>query len=274
MAFVMLSTILIRIMAGLGFGANLFAAYTAANLFLVCLMFVDDNDSWYSAPTVDTPGEDIVDKAQEMATTWEGLLRATGGAINADKSCWYLLDYTWSGIQWNYRPSITMPGTLQLHHATGEMRDLDRKEPWEALKTLGFYQAPDGNTKQQVAYLLEKGTTWANNVSSVPTKLKNDVWLSLTTTIMKTLEYPMRAIRLSKKHWDKIMATILKVALPKSGVSGNFPRAVIYGPTCFQGRGLRHPWYHQELQHLEAFWDTVTCDNVTGQLFQQAIEEL
>ena len=272
-AFVMLSTILIRIMAGLGYGADLFAAYTATNLFLVCLMFVDDNDSWHTAPTVDTPGEDIVDKAQEMATTWEGLLRATGGAINADKSCWYLLDYEWSGTQWNYRPSLTMPGALELRHATGEMRVLERKEPWEALKTLGFYQAPDGNTKQQIAYLLEKGTTWATNVASVSTKLKNDVWLSLTTTIMKTLEYPMRAIRLSKNDWDKIMVPILKVALPKSGVSKNFPHDVLYGPTCFQGRGLKHPWYHQELQHLEAFWDTVTYDNVTGQLFQQAVEE-
>ena len=48
---------------------------------------------------------------------------------------------------------------------------------------------------------------------------------------------------------------------------------MLYGPTCFQGRGLKHPWYHQELQHLEAFWDTVTYDNVTGQLFQQAVEE-
>ena len=272
-AFVMLSTILIRIMAGLGFGANLFAAYSATNLFLVCLMFVDDNDSWYTAPTVDTPGEDIVDKAQDMATTWEGLLRATGGAVNADKSCWYLLDYDWSGTKWNYRPSITMPGTLELRHASGEIRELDRKEPWEALKTLGFYQAPDGNTKQQIAYLLDKGKTWANNIASVPTKLKNDVWLSLTTTIMKTLEYPMRAIQLTDPDWRKIMKPILRAALPKSGISKTFPREAIYAPTCFQGRGLRHPWYHQELQHLEAFWDTVTYNNVTGQLFQQAVEE-
>ena len=68
-----------------------------------------------------------------MATTWEGLLRATGGAINADKSCWYLLDYDWSGTKWNYRPSITMPGTLELRHASGEIRKLERKEPWDVI---------------------------------------------------------------------------------------------------------------------------------------------
>ena len=43
--------------------------------------FVDDIDIINSANTVETTGEDLFGQQQSVIDTWEGALRATGGAL-------------------------------------------------------------------------------------------------------------------------------------------------------------------------------------------------
>jgi hypothetical protein len=52
----------------------------------------------------------------------------------------------------------------------------------------------------------------ANHLSHI------DTWYAFNTTIMKTLEYPMIAILLSCKQWDKLMSRSLPLSYhePKS----------------------------------------------------------
>jgi hypothetical protein len=91
---------------------------------------------------------------------------------------------------------------------------------------------------------------------------------------MKTFEYPMRATCLTKADWTKVMAPLLKAVLPQSGFSQSFPRAVLYGPTEFQGMGMMDPWILQELKHLEALWDKTTHMDASGYLLSQKFESL
>jgi hypothetical protein len=133
----------------------------------------------------------------------------------------------------------------------GQRKQLPRKEPSAAVKSLGMFPAPDGNTQAQTQYLKDKGKAFASRLWGKSKKLRNDVWITTQTTIMKTLAYPMRAICLKKKQWKSIMAPILQAALPHSGFSRNFPQAVLYGPTEFQGLGMMDPWILQELRHVE-----------------------
>jgi hypothetical protein len=137
-----------------------------------------------------------------------------------------------------------------------------------------MFPAPDGNTQAQTQYLKDKGKAFASRLCSKSKKLRNDVWVTTQTTIMKTLAYPMRAICLKKKQWKSIMAPILQAVLPHSGFSRNFPQAVLYGPTEFQGLGMMDPWILQELQHVEVLWDKVTHMDPSGQLFAHELEAL
>ena len=81
----------------------------------------------------------------------------------------------------------------------------------------------------------------------------DEAWHALNSTIIKTLEYPMEAISLSKAQCDYIMTPILKSVLPCSGIVQNFPRKILYAPNSLSGLGLMHPYYHQFSKHLDLF---------------------
>ena len=91
----------------------------------------------------------MVPTAQAGLNYWVGFLQATGGAINPDKSYWYLLDYKWTGAQWVYRSMEEMTGDLQAPNPSGDVQPLNRYEPHKAAKQLGMLTAPDGNMDAQ-----------------------------------------------------------------------------------------------------------------------------
>ena len=146
-------------------------------------------------------------------------------------------------------------------------------EPHEAFKTLGMFPAPDGNSEEQTRYLKEATEEFAEKLKGVSHKLPNDVWIATQTTIMKKLEYPMRATTLSRDQWSKVMAPLWQTALPHCGISRNFPRDVLYGPMKYQGMGAKDPWILQGLKHLEVLWEKTERNDVTGKLFSAEFEE-
>jgi len=124
-------------------------------------------------------------------------------------------------------------------------------------------------------------TFWSGATKEFTTKIKsaqntlpNDAWVAITSTIMKTLEYPMAALTITKQGWDEIMKPLLHFCLPVAGYSQNFPRAVIFVPSEQGGKGLMHPWYNQELTHLETFWEELASETHTGEFFTTSMEAL
>ena len=185
---------------------------------------------------------------QKFVEHWEGGLRATGGALRVDKSAWYLIDFRWTNNNWVYASKTDMPGDILVRDADGERKALQRLEPHEAIETLGIYIAMDGNPKAEVKKLREKADAFAEHVRT-GFVTRDEAWHALNTTIMKTLEYPMEAISLNRKHWDYIMAPILRAVLPRSGIVRSFPRDVLYGPDSCSGLRVFHPYFKQNLKH-------------------------
>jgi hypothetical protein len=75
---------------------------------------------------------------------------------------------------------------------------------------------------------------------------------------MKTFEYPMLATTLTEKDWDSIMSPVLKVVLPKVW---HLPEHQARSGLCSRippGLGLMHPWFKQQLMHLEVFQEKST----------------
>ena len=91
---------------------------------------------------------------------------------------------------------------------------------------------------------------------------------------MKTLEYPMEAMSLTRQQWDYIMAPILKVALPRSGIVRTFPRDVLYGPNKSSGMGMMHPYYRQYFKHLELAMKEILKPTITAELLTATMEQL
>ena len=54
-----MSSMIIRVMALLGFGATFLTAISLTTVTIICSMFVDDCDLWQSAKTVSDNGESV-----------------------------------------------------------------------------------------------------------------------------------------------------------------------------------------------------------------------
>jgi len=273
-AFIALSSDIIACMRRRGYGALLWAPISLITVFMICFCFVDDADYMHISQSVDTRGEDIVPDTQAALDCWVGTLAATGGAINPKKSYWYLLDFQWTGHTWTYRPASTMPGELSAYNSQGDRETLQRLEAHQAERTLGIHMAADGNMTDQIQVLLEKAADYCDEHCKGNALTLNESWLSFTHTIRKSITYPVPATTIPKSSWDKIQSTLHQVALPQSGFVRTFPLAVLYAPLKYQGMGLIHFWYDQELTHLQDYVEQINLGTPCGHRYQISTELL
>jgi hypothetical protein len=85
-----------------GFGFKVRTVILGDKFSFVCYAFVDDSDVVHSRPLLDT-NEDMLALIQEMqkvVDTWEGGLRASGGALVRAKSYWFLMPFIFENNRW------------------------------------------------------------------------------------------------------------------------------------------------------------------------------
>jgi hypothetical protein len=104
---------------------------------------------------------------------------------------------------------------------------------------LGVFLAPDGNLDEQFQKMLNAATKRADNLCTGAIS-RNDVWLALQSTILRTLMYPLPSIRLSKAQWEIIMCPILWYCLPALGICRNFPRKLVHTTLDYMGLDIKH----------------------------------
>jgi hypothetical protein len=100
--------------------------------------------------------ESAVKNLQVMAQKWEKALFTTGGAINFNKSFWFIFHWKWSGgVARLVPPPLTISLQLtegdQLHPVT-----VPQLSVHDTYRTLGVHISPSGTTKQSFQVLLAK----------------------------------------------------------------------------------------------------------------------
>ena len=103
----------------------------------------------------------------------------------------------------------------------------------------------DGNNMAEAKKLRQKAEEFADCIRT-GFVTRNEAWYALNATSMKTFEYPMEAITLTKPQWDFIMTPVLTATLPRAGIVRSFPRDMVYAPVDYCGLGIMHPWYRQQ----------------------------
>lgn len=101
-----------------------------------------------------------------------------------------------------------------------------------------------------VAKLLRLAQNWVDNMKSC-NLTKTEVWVSLRSTIWRTLSYPLPTINLSKDQWERIMVIVLNYALPAMGICRNFLQSIVFAPDNFFGLGIQHLYTTQEITCLK-----------------------
>ena len=127
---------------------------------LAGFLFVDDTDLLQSERLPGDTYFEVAEEAQRAVDMWEGGIRATGGAINPEKSYWYLISFKWSGGITKYATVDETEATLTVNDKDGQEFTLTRVYVDEARKSIGVFHAPDGNNKAQVRYLRDIAVKW------------------------------------------------------------------------------------------------------------------
>ena len=111
-----------------GYGTIFESPITHEQCWVVGFAFVDDTDLVTIPNQQETarPYQQIITEMQATLNTWEGGIRASGGAIVPDKSHWYLIDFKWQNGCWSYATEAETPGDVSVKDSTGERRNLKR----------------------------------------------------------------------------------------------------------------------------------------------------
>ena len=62
---------------------------------------------------------------------------------------------------------------------------------------------------------------------------------------MKTLEYPMAAMRLTEEQWNDTVRPALRATL-NADMAKTFPHKILYGPDLYQGLAIHRPYFLQK----------------------------
>jgi hypothetical protein len=151
------------------------------HLLFMGYSFVDDTDIIQSGQ----PGEPfqvLAIRMQAAMDTWEGGLRETGGALEPEKSFWYLILFCWNNGQWDYVSNKDKPASISVRNHAGDRVELERLEVTEARKTLVVNTAPTGENTAQFEHMLEASQKWAAQIQT-STLRQMDAWLAIRSTI-------------------------------------------------------------------------------------------
>jgi len=125
-------------------------------------------------------------------SNWEGLLRATGGALVPEKCFWYLVVFEHKNNKWHYLKQQQLPGTISLLDTDRHWITIQQLGPSEARRTLGVQLAPDRNMEIELAYLLDVAKDWQQKMKN--SKLgRLDSMFSLCNVLLHKMVYPLPA---------------------------------------------------------------------------------
>ena len=207
-----------------------------------------------------------MNKMQDTINRWEGGLKATGGAIQPQKSWVYPISFKFdnNGL-WEYKSSKEINFHFNVKDHMDIITPLEKLNPTIGKETLGVFLAPDGNNNEMLQQLRNKSDKWAQSIIKghlSPT----EAWLALETTIMKSISYSLPALTLTEKQCQFIMAPALKAGLNASHICRSFPCNVLYSSKKEGGFGLSNIYHEQGISHLLLLQQHIDQPSITSNL--------
>jgi hypothetical protein len=258
-----------------GLGSVFKMAISGNTIHFVGFSFVDDTNQIELAWKAKETPEEVVTKMQAGLDAWEGGIHATRGALVPMKShCWDLINFFWENAEWRLTTKAddtSLNLTVQDHNGVHQM--LERLNPAKAKATLGVWQAPSGDATNQIHEMRKLTEECADQLCTGKLK-QHKAWLALTTTVWKTLEYPLNALTLSKQECEFIMAPAMQAGLNGCGICRNLPYALRHGPSKDQGLRVPHIYTLQGIARIMDLLNHNHSPNTTGFLHRANLDQL
>lgn len=136
-----------------GFGTRIKTPMSKKVIFFVGYAYVDDTNQ---VETEKYDGENLNDIAQRMqqaVDVWETSIRIKGGAIHPEKCHWYVLDFQWSGSDYQLSTTTDIPSNLTVKDSNDTRQTIKRiirNKYDESEVTLGIHCKPNSNMEHQI----------------------------------------------------------------------------------------------------------------------------
>jgi hypothetical protein len=191
-------------------------------------------------PNIQQQHETLFDHATKNSNIWAELQWISGGDLNQSKCFSYFIDpyYDYKKETIKYTSKYKAPGTILMKNpVNNSTTTITREEPHTARRTLGVHLAPNGDSSTQTRLCIEKAATFLGKLkhSKMPQKTK---WKAINTVMSPGVLYPLMSSTCSKKELDKIEKVMASAKCNALGLNEHFPRALIYGPSCYGGMQL------------------------------------
>jgi len=190
--------------------------------------FVDDTNMLLVLDNEACFGE-LLQRFQNNADLWNGLLIASGGKNSCPKSCGSI--FLW-GFDSDGRAFLRNRNELPIeitlfNHDTKDRDVLHLTSTDEPVKLLSTYLTQDGNSKKQALVISEKCATYAALTRNCPFN-RADIMTLYHSMYLTSVGYPLPATTLSAKQLDDAESPTMNAFLPLMGYNRNMPRAVIF----------------------------------------------
>jgi hypothetical protein len=209
-----------------------------------------------------------------VAQHWERLLFSTGGAINMQKSFWYLIAWVWKKGIPKIATSTTAPGKMELTSGySSTTTTVPRIEPSDSFRTLGVYISPSGSQLKQIKVLRQHSEQYYINVST-STLTSDEVYLSYMLYLRSRLIYPLPCSSLTQKQCKHVQAPALAALTSKMHMNRHTSHHIIFGDYRYGGLGLPDLYTDQGYGQLKLLVGHLKLEDTTGDLILIAISHL
>ena len=241
-----ISSPLFELMRSRGHGFEILTSLSQTSLHMVGFGFVDDTDLLHTLRKDDHIST-LIPSAQTVLNDWNKLLRITGGALEPSKSHFVYIEQEWKQGEWRFKNPTNIDLTVSC--PLGRIQPLERISPSDAKKTLGLFQAIDGDENAQYDYLWQQISIWSQRLYAAHINHR-DARLAASITINATLSYPLAATCLSQIQCNKLSSKLITVVLPRIGIVRTASHDLAFGPKSLGGLGLLDIRLIQLISHL------------------------
>ena len=137
---------------------------------------------------------------------------------------------------------------------------------------MGVFISMDGNQSAEIKYLKDVCIDFGARMRSSSCD-RNAAFYTFEACLVPKLRYAMPVTTISYQDWSAILAPALIPSLQKFGISKSAPRAALFGPKSLQGFGLRHPYFQQQVCHIETLLQQVLSGTQTGNILRASAEQ-
>jgi len=157
--------------------------------------------------------------------------------------------------------------------ASGELVTIERLETSESKEAVGIIQNPEGCEAAQLEEMSLKAAEWNRHVRNghLPRHL---AWQAIRGTVMRSIAHPFPATAITTAESNTAMNLFYREAIPTLGTNRNFPHALRYAPSKYNGLALPNWKWEQEIAHIHELLAHGGATTLTGHFLRADIEQV